>query len=1116
MKKSFKIILSVFIALAMILGAIPVTGFIMDVSSEIVGSQLMASAVSTPVSVTTSTSPEKIDFFFDCNADTYINGVKTNEFLLDVTIETDSIIPQNEVVYVDIVITLPDSLSFDNDEQIKTVSDTGLTSDEKKCTIPFDINVSNPMGLKDSEIMIDVYCNSELVGGTSVPILYSYTETVSAYFMHTDGTYLNYKTSKNTDANGNIIGFTYDHTDANGDAYYSRNIYTLTLEVDGEKSTYTCYYGSQIDVIYWENPSKVGYTFGYWVDENGDLPPDNMPAYDLTLTASWFADMYTMQYNMNGGLPVEGYTYKVAFGDEVPYPPDDPVRAGCAFVGWYPGVPETMPNCDITVTAMWAVLETYIVTYYTANGGVYCEYEVAFGDTIPMPPDAPTVTGFKFSKWIDADGNAYNFGTMPNHDLEFYPTYVENNAFEIESTFPKNGTEYNYEYPNFNLEITFSDEFSLGEGEIKICDYNTGAVIKTINAKDCYIDESNSRKLIININNQYNLHGAVNDTISFIPYETDLCVLIEKNAVIPNDTKLSFEGVSDKNIWHFTTGFGLNLNSDIFSFINAQSSKSLGGFNCTTYEMSYNLKKIILSKASEKEKTKINEYLDGKSWGGSCYGMAAVVALMKCGELDLQSWDINANSCFEMDYPKDSEHPFGVQDLINYYQLTQHRFDYVPQVTADRYFINSFLDTSFESVLSEIVRMAKDLKNTREPFIFSFAWEEKGIKLAHSCLAWGYSFSDNLHKIVLYDPSSNLINTLKISTDYENVELAGYNEIVYIAYTDVNNLLRFNIDKSIRTMSIDEAEEQKTRLSFVGEGQFVITNANGESLIYDNGKLSGDMPVYYVFVTDSTECSEIIVEVDSSSVFTLNNEYGESYFSVSQGGFYASADLSGPGTTVVSVDEGVKAVGDNLDFKFFMSGSDNMTSDSIKTQGNSCTYAELIYSNDTNAIIKTDSNNKIDVEFFDDINSKKSELIINDGVSEVTDPYHLEGLIKFSINTPSTRTINYGESIKLYANAVNLPDGYKIKWIVEGTGVKIEPSITGRICTVTSTSSGNVVIKAYVIDSRGKTITDENGKQICDSEYFYSEANLWLRIVYFFKKLFGISMNTVQLFKGVI
>ncbi|MDY6016807.1 MAG: InlB B-repeat-containing protein, partial [Oscillospiraceae bacterium] len=127
-----------------------------------------------------------------------------------------------------------------------------------------------------------------------------------------------------------------------------------------------------------------------------------------------------------------------------------------------------------------------------------------------------------------------------------------------------------------------------------------------------------------------------------------------------------------------------------------------------------------------------------------------------------------------------------------------------------------------------------------------------------------------------------------------------------------------------------------------------------------------------------------------------------------------------------------------------------------------------------------------------------------------------DGKTVVSIKHPSTTTINYGESLTLYATASNLPEGGKIKWrIVEGTGVSIEPSRSGMYCIVTSESTGNVVIEAYAVDSHGNIITDESGNICSDKEGIHSEDNLWLRIVYFFRKLFGINKVYSQFFKVI-
>lgn len=116
-----------------------------------------------------------------------------------------------------------------------------------------------------------------------------------------------------------------------------------------------------------------------------------------------------------------------------------------------------------------------------------------------------------------------------------------------------------------------------------------------------------------------------------------------------------------------------------------------------------------------------------------------------------------------------------------------------------------------------------------------------------------------------------------------------------------------------------------------------------------------------------------------------------------------------------------------------------------------------------------------------------------------------------TIATPSNRYLKYGESINLYANATGLPEGAKIKWrIVEGSGVKLEPSVSGKICTVTSKSNGNVIIEAYAVNKNGNTIVNEKGNRIYDREGISSEVSLWWIILYYIKQMFGITSTAIN------
>ncbi len=124
--------------------------------------------------------------------------------------------------------------------------------------------------------------------------------------------------------------------------------------------------------------------------------------------------------------------------------------------------------------------------------------------------------------------------------------------------------------------------------------------------------------------------------------------------------------------------------------------------------------------------------------------------------------------------------------------------------------------------------------------------------------------------------------------------------------------------------------------------------------------------------------------------------------------------------------------------------------------------------------------------------------------------------VKVKITTPESRNVNYGESITLYASATNLPDGGKIKWrIVEGSGVSLEPSSSGSYCVVTSKTTDDVIIEAYAVNSQGNVIVDETGNMFFDRERIHSEANLWLRIVYFFNNLFRVDNLVIKMFKDL-
>ena len=174
-------------------------------------------------------------------------------------------------------------------------------------------------------------------------------------------------------------------------AYYSRNAYTLTVNVDDKTTTSTVLYGAAVSV---EEPSKEGYDFAGWDAE----VPATMPAKNVTLNAMWTVQQYTVTFVVDGVERVETLDYGTAIVVE------EPVKEGYRFVGWidetdeFATVPATMPNKNLKFTAVFET-KTYTVNYYVDNVLVET-LSGEFGNTIATSITSYTVpVGYELDSW---------------------------------------------------------------------------------------------------------------------------------------------------------------------------------------------------------------------------------------------------------------------------------------------------------------------------------------------------------------------------------------------------------------------------------------------------------------------------------------------------------------------------------------------------------------------------------------------------------------------------------------------------------------------------------------------------------------------------------------------
>ena len=164
-------------------------------------------------------------------------------------------------------------------------------------------------------------------------------------------------------------------------------------------------YDYQAEITKPANPERKGYTFNGW----DKTPATIMPAEDLTYTAQWNIETYTITYeNLNDATHTNPKEYTVETAAITLTDPTE--RAGYVFAGWYSDANYTTKvtqipqgsTGDITLYAKW--LEIFTITWMV-NGEVSSTKEVVEGEPItpPASPDPGDYCGQVFAGWTDAE-----------------------------------------------------------------------------------------------------------------------------------------------------------------------------------------------------------------------------------------------------------------------------------------------------------------------------------------------------------------------------------------------------------------------------------------------------------------------------------------------------------------------------------------------------------------------------------------------------------------------------------------------------------------------------------------------------------------------------------------
>ena len=221
------------------------------------------------------------------------------------------------------------------------------------------------------------------------------------------------------------------------------------------------------------SPEKEGYDFKGWKDQNGkDFTEYNgkMPAKNVTFTAQWKAQQYTVTFVLNNGS--ENIVYTQDYGSPV-VAPTDPVKKGHTFQGWTPELATTVPTHNLTYEATYQI-NTYNVIYMV-YGEEWARDQYTYDSPIEIRQYVGTILD-DFRGWqSDAE-----YTTMPDHDVTYVADITKLDPIVITSDMIQNINDMVYTGKAIEPTLTVKNgELILVEGTDYSVSYSDNIIVGT-------------------------------------------------------------------------------------------------------------------------------------------------------------------------------------------------------------------------------------------------------------------------------------------------------------------------------------------------------------------------------------------------------------------------------------------------------------------------------------------------------------------------------------------------------------------------------------------------------------------------------------------------------------
>ena len=259
-------------------------------------------------------------------------------------------------------------------------------------------------------------------------------------------------------------------------------------------------------------PSRQGYQFTGWYLDDTKYDFNTAVTGNMTLTAKWTANSYTITFDTDGGSKIDPITQD--YGTAITAPAD-PTREGYTFIGWDKAIPATMPAEDLTVTAQWRINQ-YTIAFDTDGGSAIAPITQDYGTQITAPAD-PTREGYTFIGWDKAIP-----ATMPAESITITAQWKDSEKPTGEIKIAENGWKSFLNTITFGLFFKDTQTVTVtatdNSGETVTIEYLLSEKALTESELAGMTFTTYSAPFSINPDNEYVIYAKLTDTSGNVAY----------------------------------------------------------------------------------------------------------------------------------------------------------------------------------------------------------------------------------------------------------------------------------------------------------------------------------------------------------------------------------------------------------------------------------------------------------------------------------------------------------------------------------------------------------------------------------------------------------------------